>query len=103
MSRFVQRDGVGRIKGAFVKLQPGYAEEELADDNAELVTFMTNGLAKTAAELDADKDAIVDGLQTSALRALYLMQFDAANAIRVLQGQPTLNAAQFKAYAKGKL
>ncbi len=60
-------------------------------------------MAYTAAEIDAAKDGMIDGLQTSALKSLYLMMFDAINAIRVLQGQPTLSAAQFKAYAKGKL
>ncbi len=40
MSRFVQRDGDGRIQGSFANLQPGYAEEEVADDDAELVAFL---------------------------------------------------------------
>lgn len=37
---FVQRDGLGAIKGAYRQMQPGVAEEELADDAAEVVAFL---------------------------------------------------------------
>lgn len=38
---FVERDQDGKIKGAYRVAQPGYAEEEVADDAAELVAFLT--------------------------------------------------------------
>ena len=41
MSRFVQRDKGGAITGAFARLQPGYAEEELDDGNPELIAYET--------------------------------------------------------------
>lgn len=38
---FVERGQDGKIKGAYRAPQPGYAEEEVADDATELVTFLT--------------------------------------------------------------
>lgn len=37
---FVERDQGGAIKGAYRRAQPGYAEEEVADDAAEVVAFL---------------------------------------------------------------
>lgn len=37
---FVQRDDSNKIIGVFRQPQPGYAEEELADDNGEVVAFL---------------------------------------------------------------
>lgn len=37
---FIERDQQGAIKGAYRQAQPGYAEEEIADDAAELVAFL---------------------------------------------------------------
>lgn len=37
---FVERDSNGKIKGVYRQLQPGYAEEEIADDAAELAAFL---------------------------------------------------------------
>ncbi len=39
MTRYVERDGQGRITGSFAHPQPGRAEEALADDDAELIAF----------------------------------------------------------------
>ena len=39
MTRYVERDGQGRITGAFANRQPGRAEEALADDDVELAAF----------------------------------------------------------------
>ncbi len=50
---FVQRLVDGRINGVYPRRQPGIAEEELADDNPDVVAFLTNGLQKTQAEIDA--------------------------------------------------
>lgn len=38
---YVQRDGQGAIKGVYRAAQPGIAEEEVADDAAEVVAFLT--------------------------------------------------------------
>lgn len=37
---FVQRDENGNIKGVYRRKQPGYAEEELPEDDAEVVAFL---------------------------------------------------------------
>ena len=37
---FVERDENGAIKGAYFSMQPGYAEEEIADDHPDLVAFL---------------------------------------------------------------
>jgi hypothetical protein len=36
---FIQRDAQGKIQGCFAKLQPGIAEEFLADDAPEILLF----------------------------------------------------------------
>lgn len=38
---YVQRDSNGKIKGVYANLQPGYAEEFLPDNNAEIVAYLT--------------------------------------------------------------
>lgn len=35
--RYVQRDIVGKLVGHFANPQPGYAEEEVADDHPDIV------------------------------------------------------------------
>lgn len=99
MSRFVERDGAGRIKGSYASRQPGYAEEELADNDAELVSFQANGVALTAAEIDAAKTAIVDQLQTGATKALATLVFQIMKGTVAIP-QPALTPAQFKALLK---
>lgn len=37
---FIQRDGAGKIVGCFAASQPGFAEESLPDDSAELLSFL---------------------------------------------------------------
>lgn len=58
MSRFVQRNKTGTITGSFARMQPGYAEEEVANDDRALVAFETRlddaaPPRDLAAELDA--------------------------------------------------
>lgn len=36
---FIERDGGGAIKGVYRQRQPGYAEEELADDHPDVLAF----------------------------------------------------------------
>jgi hypothetical protein len=36
---FVERDDQGAVKGLYAVAQPGYAEEGLPDDNAEVLAF----------------------------------------------------------------
>lgn len=43
---FVERDGSGSIKGVYANLQPGYAEESLADNDAEVISFIDNLIVK---------------------------------------------------------
>ncbi len=43
---FVQRDGQGNIKGVYAQRQPGYAEEEVAADHADVVTYRTAPLTR---------------------------------------------------------
>lgn len=38
---YVERDREGAIKGVYLAMQPGIAEEEVADDAAEVVAFLT--------------------------------------------------------------
>lgn len=37
---YVERDGNGKIVGAYAQPQRGRAEESLMDDNAELIAFL---------------------------------------------------------------
>lgn len=103
MSRFVQRDGLNRIVAHFANPQPGFAEEEVADDNAELVAFITTGLALTAEEVDAKKTADIERFYTSADKAIATALFQVVNDVRGLKGQAPISAAQFKAYLKSLL
>jgi len=36
---YVSRDGDGNISGSFNRKQPGFAEELLSDDNADLIAY----------------------------------------------------------------
>jgi hypothetical protein len=63
------------------------------------VTRVWTVRAKTAPELDAQKTAIVDGLQRLILEAL----FNHENRIRALDGQGAVTRAQFKNAIKGML
>lgn len=38
---YVERDGNGKIVGAYAQPQPGRAEEFVAKDTAELIAFLT--------------------------------------------------------------
>jgi hypothetical protein len=38
---YVSRAPGGKINGVYANPQPGFAEEELADDNSEVVAFLT--------------------------------------------------------------
>lgn len=50
---FVQRQN-GTIVGAFACMQPGFAEEELPDDDPELITFRgTQGINMNGTTADA--------------------------------------------------
>jgi hypothetical protein len=44
LTRFVQRDEAGLIVGHYANLQPGYAEEEIADDHPDFVTWVARHL-----------------------------------------------------------
>lgn len=37
---FIQRDEEGNIKGVYRRRQPGYAEEERAEDDPEVLAFL---------------------------------------------------------------
>jgi len=37
---YVQRDFGGNVKGIYAVAQPGYAEEFLPDENAEIVAYL---------------------------------------------------------------
>ena len=47
MSRFVQRDGVGAVVNHFANAQLGYAMEEIADDHADLITWVVEQVGTT--------------------------------------------------------
>ena len=38
---YVERDAQGKVKGVYGPKQPGYAEEELADDHPDILAFRT--------------------------------------------------------------
>ena len=38
---FIERDKDGKIKGVYANPQPGYADEELADDHPEVLAFLS--------------------------------------------------------------
>lgn len=42
---YVERDENGKIVGVYANLQEGYAEEELADDDTDLVAFLNPPIA----------------------------------------------------------
>lgn len=54
---------------------------------------------KTAAELDADKDTQVEGVQL----AVFKLLFNINNRVRVLEGNAALSPAQFRALVKSLL
>lgn len=41
---YVERDEMDNIKGVYRQPQPGYAEEEMLEDDAEVQQFMENTL-----------------------------------------------------------
>ena len=54
---YVQRDDEGNITGCFANPQPGFAEEYLPDDDAEVVDFL-EGAERAAAALAARPGAV---------------------------------------------
>ena len=55
---FVERNPDGTIKGVYANRQPGYADEELADDHPAVVTFRNRPSSQprdVMGELDAIK------------------------------------------------
>lgn len=52
-SVFVQRDEVGNLVGVYARMQPGLAEEELAELDPVVVAFLT-GLASLDGTLRAE-------------------------------------------------
>lgn len=62
MTRFVSRDGDSKITGHFANLQPGFAEEEVADDNAELLAFINPPKRRRV-----DRRTIIERLATADL------------------------------------
>ena len=62
---FVQRVN-GVITGAFAKPQPGYAEEEIADDDPELLAYQSPPAKRTLLAIVADLNALT-GAQKNAV------------------------------------
>lgn len=99
MSRFIKRDVLNRITGDAARPQDGWQNEELADDNPELVAYQTNGVIKTAAELDAAKDEQVAGYAGLILK----VAFNHENRIRQLENKVPITLVQFAAALKAFL
>jgi hypothetical protein len=57
---YVQRDGAAKIIGVYGCLQPGYAEEPLQSDNAEVVAYF-NPPATSQNDLEAAAIAALNG------------------------------------------
>ena len=49
---FVRRDGGGSIEATFAAIQPGRAEEWLAEDSVEVVTFVNRASRLPAARIE---------------------------------------------------
>jgi|GEM_PF-5820101 len=62
MTRYVERDGQGRITGAYAVRQPGRAEEALADDDVELAAFETPAVPLNPVDARLAADPAVAGL-----------------------------------------
>lgn len=51
---YVQRNGEGAITGIYARPQPGYAEEAIASDHADVVAFLTpSSVPQTITKLQA--------------------------------------------------
>ena len=66
---------------------------------AERVTRVWTVRDKTAAEIDAEKEGYLNDLE----RLGFEIDFDHENRLRVLEGRPTVTAAQFRAALKARL
>lgn len=66
---------------------------------ADKVTRVWTVRAKTAAELDADKDAVLTAYDMLSFKVL----FNHENRVRTLEGKAAITAAQFKAALKALL
>ncbi len=62
MTRYVERDRLGRIVGTFANPQPGRAEEAKADDDPEVAAFETPAPAPARAEAAIAADPALRGL-----------------------------------------
>lgn len=79
MTRFVQRDRLGAIIGHYANRQPGYAEEEIKDDDPALVAFNAGALA---ALIGRDPLAEIDTLRAE-LAAMTATKTTTATAPKV--------------------
>lgn len=67
---YVQRDKHGNITGYFANLQPGFAEEWLADDAAELAPSSASISIRLCAEVDRAADTARRAVAGDPLRAV---------------------------------
>jgi hypothetical protein len=66
---FVQRDEAKKICGVYSLKQPGYAEEELADDDVEVLTYREETITGSRGRRIVRKSDIVTRLHEAGLLA----------------------------------
>jgi hypothetical protein len=66
---WVERTGGGAIKGIYANKQPGYAEEQLPDDNPEVVAFRNPPPVPPLPDANARLDAGIAAALTEVIAA----------------------------------
>lgn len=99
MTYVERRDG--KIVGVYAIPQPGYAEEEIADDHPDLVAFRNPAVDLSAIDLATLNATLAqDG---SVVRALALVFLDEINRLRSKAGLATYSAGDLKSALKAKM
>lgn len=88
---FIERDNDGNIKGVYANFQPGYAEEELADDHPEVVAFLNPEPDAVAIKKQAVLNASIDVLKSGGLNRVLWVSIE--STIAALMQNPIVIAA----------
>ncbi len=98
---YVKRDTSGKIISIYGVSQQGYAEEFLADTNAEILSYLHPVIDTSALDTATLNSALTqDG---SIFRALGLVMFAEINKLRVLNGDAVYTMSQFQAALKAQM
>lgn len=93
MNRFIERDETGKVKGIYAQRQPGYAEEEMADDAPELVAWRS---ARDNAARALSRLAEIDRISVRALREYVAAKADAPQILKDREAEAVAERAKLK-------